>query len=256
MSESISEMQKPFIWAHRGASQHAPENTLAAFALAAAVGADGLELDVHLSYDGFPVVLHDERLDRTTDGSGEVSRWRLCDLQELDAGGWFGEDYQGETLPTLLEVLAMFSGHLKLNLEVKQAGAGLAVLDLLKEFPAADVVVSSFDRKLLKLLRRVDHDLPLAVLLDSGDWHRALRLAVEIDAVAFHPRADLISRPLLAACRRAGLPVHVWTVDRPDDVRRLIRAGVAGIFTNDPEAVAGIGLPGLRSRVEIPHLLG
>lgn len=233
-------MTRPLIWAHRGASALAPENTLAAFALAAAVGADGLELDIHLSHDGFPVVLHDDTLDRTTDGDGPVERWRLEDLQELDAGSWFSADYAGETLPTLLEVLAMFAGHLRLNLEVKDARAGLAVLDLLRDFPEADVLVSSFDRELLKVLRRAAPELPLAVLLDRDDWHRALALAVELGAVAFHPRADLVNRPMLTACRAAGLVVNVWTVDAPDAVRRLVRLGVDGLFANDPERVMAL----------------
>lgn len=228
-------MSRPFIWAHRGASNEAPENTLAAFALAAAYGADGLELDIHLSHDDVPVVLHDETLERTTDGQGPVASWRLSDLQELDAGSWFRADYAGENLPTLLEVLAMFSGHLRLNLEVKEARAGLAVLDLLRDFPAADVLVSSFDWRLLARLRQLDAELPLGLLLDDGDWHRALRTAVELRAATLHPPVARVSRPLIAACHAASLPVHAWTVDDPAAARSLARAGIDGLFTNDPD---------------------
>jgi glycerophosphoryl diester phosphodiesterase len=233
-------MKRPFIWAHRGASAEAPENTLSAFALAAAYGVDGLELDVHLTHDDIPVVIHDETLDRTTEGSGAVSDWRLPDLQQLDAGGWFGEDFAGEHVPTLREVLTVFAGHLRLNLEVKDARAGIVMLALLDEFPQADVVVSSFDRRLLERLRLLDAGLPIAVLLDDCDWHRALQTARQIDAVAFHPRADRVTRPMLSACRSMGLPVYAWTVDTPAVARSLVRAGVDGLFTNTPAEMMSV----------------
>lgn len=228
-----------FLYAHRGASAEAPENTMAAFRRALAVGADGIELDVHLSADGVPVVVHDETLERTTDGAGPVSARSLAGLASLDAGGWFAPEFSGEGLPTLAEVLRLLAGRLRLNLEVKDARAGLAVLDLLRHFPQTDAVLSSFDHSLLARLRRVAPDLPLAMLVAAGDWHRTLAKAASLRACAFHPHVDLISRPLLAACRRLDLPVYVWTVDDPDVARSLARIGVAGLFTNDPAGLRG-----------------
>lgn len=230
-------MNRPLLWAHRGASAQAPENTLSAFAIACAAGADGLELDVHLSRDGAAVVLHDETVDRTTNGRGLVANFTLRELQELDAGSWFSPRFAGERLPSLVEVLESFSGRIALNLEVKQVSAGQAVLDLLRRYPHAEVLVSSFDWSLLVKLRRLDAGLPLAVLLETRDWHRALAAASRINAVALHPRADLLSRPLLTACRRLDLPVVPWTIDRPRQLSRLWRRGVAGVFTNDPGAL-------------------
>jgi glycerophosphoryl diester phosphodiesterase len=223
-----------FLYAHRGASAEAPENTLAAFRRALEAGADGIELDVHLSADGVPVVIHDDTLERTTDGRGPVARSSLAVLRELDAGSWFAPDFSGEPLPTLEETLHLLAGRLRLNIEVKEARAGMAVVELLRQFPQADVVISSFDHGLLARLRRIDPDLPLAVLLDRGDWHRALARAEALHACAFHPYVALVGRPLLAACRHLQLPVYAWTVDAPGRARTLMRAGVAGLFTNDP----------------------
>lgn len=231
-------LARPFIWAHRGASQDAPENTLAAFRLAERSGADGLELDIHVSRDGVPVVIHDETLDRTTDTSGLVGALTWQQLQTLDAGSWFSSAWAGQRIPGLVEVLREFGDHLRINVEIKENRAGEAVLATLAAFPQADVVVSSFDQELLGSMRRLAPDLALAVLFEHGNWRRAVRLADEIAAVAFHPEAGLVSRPLVAACRACGLPVHTWTVDDVGRARFLMRAGVAGIFTNDPALFA------------------
>jgi glycerophosphoryl diester phosphodiesterase len=230
-------MQRPFLWAHRGASRIAPENTMAAFATAVELGVDGLELDIHLSRDGIPVVIHDESLERTTDGQGLVADASLEQLQQLDAGGWFSPQFIGESLPTLAEVLSEFSAKLRLNLELKEFSAGIEVLSLLRQHSAAEVVISSFDYDLLKGLRSLDEALPLAVLFDDGNWRQAVRLADEISACAFHPAGNLVCRRMVAACRNLALPVSVWTVDQETQARSLVRMGVSGLFTNDPGAL-------------------
>ncbi|MDT8442236.1 MAG: glycerophosphodiester phosphodiesterase family protein [Desulfuromonadales bacterium] len=230
-------MSRLLLWAHRGASAVAPENTLSAFAAACAAGADGLELDIQLSRDGAAVVLHDETVDRTTNGRGPVANFSLRELQRLDAGFWFSPRFVGERLPSLVEVLDAFAGRIVLNLEIKQVRAGLVVLGLLRRYPHAEVLISSFNWPLLVQLRRLDVSLPLAVLLETRDWHRAVAVAGQVDAVSLHPRADLVSRPLLAACRRLDLPVIPWTIDRPRQLTRLWCRGVAGVFTNDPGAL-------------------
>jgi glycerophosphoryl diester phosphodiesterase len=226
-------MKQLFLYAHRGASAEAPENTLAAFHRALAVGADGIELDVHLSRDGVPVVIHDDTLERTTDGTGRVAAQTLDRLQALDAGSWFAPHFAGEALPTLAATLHLLAGRLRLNLEVKDARAGMAVCGMLAQFPQADAVVSSFDLALLGRLRRESPALSLAVLADDG-WHRAVAWAVGLRACAFHPRAELVSRLLLAVCRRLRLPVYAWTVDDPARALALARIGIDGLFTNDP----------------------
>lgn len=237
INESLAGMKRPFIWAHRGASLSAPENTMAAFSAAVEHGADGLELDIHLSQDGVPVVIHDEMLERTTDGRGPVAEATLSQLRQLDAGGWFSQEFVGEPLPTLEEVLIAFSGQLCLNLELKEFAAGVEVLALLRRYPDAEVVVSSFDYVLLKRLRSIDEALPLAVLFYEGNWRQAIRFAGEISACAFHPAGNQVTRRMVAVCKQLGLPVSVWTVDQAHHARSLVRMGVSGLFSNDPDAL-------------------
>ena len=224
----------PFLYAHRGASAQAPENTLAAFRCAIEARADGVELDVHLSADGVPVVIHDATLERTTDGSGPVDLLAAAELATLDAGSWFAPAFAAEPLPTLAAVLDLLVGRLRINVELKDAAAGLAVLDLLPCFPGAEVVLSCFDRAALHALRRADPRVPLAVLSEESGWHRLIPEALTLGATALHLRADVVTRPLVAAARATGLPVYAWTVDAPGAVRTLLRAGVTGLFTNDP----------------------
>ena len=226
-----------FIWAHRGAAADAPENTLVAFAAAEAAGADGIELDVHLSRDGVPVVIHDERVERTTDGHGAVAELCLAELRRLDAGSWFSPLFSGEPIPVLDEVLDWADDRLRLNIEIKDVRAGRALLDLLPRYPRARVLVSSFDHRLLAELRRRDGNLPLGFLYEDVGWRRVLRRALACGAESLHPREDRVHRPLLAACKSHGLAVYPWTVDDPGRIRALRRLGIDGFFTNDPLVV-------------------
>ncbi len=226
-----------FLWAHRGASAVAPENTLAAFRAAESAGADGIELDVHLSRDGIPVVIHDETLERTSNGHGRVARWNAAELARLDAGGWFSPEFSGERIPTLEQVLVWAGERLRVNIEIKTAAAGAAVLRLLRDFPNSRVLVSSFDHRLLPQLRQQDSSLPLGVLGETHFWRRGVLRAAASGAESYHPRVDRVSRPLLLACRSAGLVVYPWTVDAVAEVNRLLLLGVSGLFTNDPRSV-------------------
>lgn len=226
--------RKPFVWAHRGASGRAPENTLAAFRAAEADGADGIELDVHLSRDGVAVVIHDEYLDRTCNGKGPVHSVDLVELRALDAGGWFGEEFAGERLPTLAEVLEWAGDRLRLNIEIKDAAAAREVLALLQDRSGVNVLVSSFDHRLLARLRDKAPLLPLGFLWEGRFWHRALSRAVTAGAESFHPRADRTSRQLVESCHRRGLRVYSWTVDDPQQAQKLVRLGIDGLFTNSP----------------------
>jgi glycerophosphoryl diester phosphodiesterase len=230
-------MSRLFIWAHRGAAAKAPENTMAAFLAAEAAGADGIELDVHLSRDGVPVVIHDATVDRTTDGQGSVARMTQERLRQLDAGGWFHPSFVGETVPTLEEVFAWAGDRLRLNVEIKAVAAGLAVIELLRDYPLVRVLLSSCDHRLLERLRQQNPDLPLGFLVESRFWRRTVRRAARCGAESVHPRYDLFSRSLAAVCQRHGLAVHCWTVDRPDVCASLRRRGVDGVFTNDPALI-------------------
>ncbi len=231
---AVADMTQPFIWAHRGACCCTPENTLSAFSAAVEAGADGIELDIHLSRDGVPVVIHDETLERTTDGCGFVAEKTAQQLRQLDAGSWFSADFDGESIPLLEDVLRTFGDQLRLNLELKDLHAGMVVLKLLNQYPSADILISSFNYDLLKHLRSVDADLPIAVLFEIGSWRHAVKVAKELSACAFHPALNQMNDAMIAACTETALPVFVWTVDDVCAARRLIDQGVSGLFTNDP----------------------
>lgn len=228
---------EPFIWAHRGASAEAPENTLVAFDLALRQGAQGVELDVHLSRDGVPMVIHDETLDRTSNGRGRVSGQTSRALQTLDAGGWFSPAYSGERIPTLEQVLQLVGAQARINIEIKSSAAGAAVLTLLQRYPASRVLVSSFDHRLLARLRGLAPELALGFLVDSPWWRSGLGRALASGGESLHPRQELVSRPMLQACHRAGLKVYPWTVDASQRGAELVRLGCDGLFTNCPGAL-------------------
>ena len=223
-----------FIWAHRGASAVAPENSMAAFRAAEVTGADGIELDIHLSRDGIPVVIHDETVDRTTNGSGPVAAKNIAELLDLDIGSWFSADYAGERIPLLTEVLAWIGSRMRLNIEIKDQHAGQAVLAVLKDFPAADVLVSSFNHKALVRLRQIDNRLPIAFLTESPFWRLAVRRALDCSAESFHPKAVFLTRNLVSFCHAHGLKVYPWTDGKLLREKEMRRRGVDGFFTDLP----------------------
>jgi glycerophosphoryl diester phosphodiesterase len=230
-------MSEIFVWAHRGASALAPENTLAAFRAAEAAGADGLELDVQLSRDGVPMVLHDETLDRTSDGRGPVAERPLEQLKRLDAGSWFSADFAGEKIPTLQEALHWGGSRLRFNIEIKDSAAGQAVLELSRSYAQASIVVSSFDHDLLQRLRCAAPNLPLAFLGGNPDWVTAVERAAACAAESFNPRYDYLSAEMVIDCHRRGLAVYPWTVDAVAELKHCRRLGVDGVFCNNPGQV-------------------
>ena len=223
--------------AHRGASGTAPENTLAAFRRAAAVGAAMIELDVQLTRDGHLVVLHDDTLDRTTDGSGLLADHTLAEVERLDAGRWFGAAFAGERVPTLRAVLAAID--VPLNVELKAGGGAPLVVSALAVVEAAGalerVVFSSFEWELLEAMRAQSSRATVAVLSAEPSILDAVRLAGRIGATAVHLRKDLVTSAAVLVAARAGLVIRAWTVNDAEEKRRLEDAGVAGIFTDYPE---------------------
>ncbi len=228
------------IIAHRGNSSEAPENTLAAFASAAGLPADGVELDVHLSADGVPVVIHDARLERTTNGRGEVSALRAEALEALRAGLWFDPPFPEEGVPRLESVLALLAGSaLEVHLELKsgeQPYAGLAgkvAEAVTRQGLDGRVVLSSFDHAGLAAAAREAPHLPRAALVSARlaePWHYLRRHGFE----ALHADYRAVDAALVEGCHEAGLAVRVYTVDDADTALRLAAMGVDGIMTNVP----------------------
>lgn len=226
--------------AHRGASALAPENTMAAFEKAVELGADTLELDLHLTRDNELVVIHDDTLDRTTDGLGPVHVRSLEELKRLDAGRWFGERFVGERVPTLAEVLQRFAGKVPLALEVK-AGSALfpgieerVVSTLRRHSAIGQTAVASFDHYALQRLKEIEPTLRTAALLVGRPVSiSALASPAKADAVALE--ASLVTKTEVEACRVAGLQLVVWVVNEPAQMRHFIGLGVDGIITDRPD---------------------
>jgi glycerophosphoryl diester phosphodiesterase len=239
--------------AHRGASAQAPENTLPAFEAAVQRGADALELDIRLTADGAPVVIHDATLDRTTDRTGPVSAQTLANLRSVDAGWKYTPDggqtypYRGKDarIPTLGEVLWAFP-RLPVLVEIKEPEAQDAVRRvLLQEDAAARCVVASEVQEALRVFdeppfARGASGAEISTLYRTTLFRRRPRpVRYRLLSVPERYRGLTVpTRRFVAAARTLGCPVHVWTVDRPAAARRLWGNGVAGIVTNLPEAIA------------------
>lgn len=233
----------PVIFAHRGASAHAPENTLGAFKLALELGAHGIELDAKLSADGDIVVIHDATVDRTTDGLGRVSHLTLAALRELDAGVKFSESYRGEKVPTLQEVFELVGSRAIINIELTNYSTpkdGLAdrVCQLVKDFGLTkNILFSSFLPSNLKRTRKLLPEVPRGILAMGGwlgFWARMFGIRYG-KYQALHPKLDDVSVQQVAHVHRLGRRIFSWTVNAAEDMHRLFTWGVDGIFTDDPK---------------------
>ncbi len=232
--------RRPLILAHRGACRQAPENTLAAFELAARMNVDGIEFDVQLSADGVPVVIHDETLERTSDSQGMVRNRTLAVLRRLDCGSWFAAEFAGQRMPTLDEAVEAFPA--LLNIEVKNGahpytGIEAAVLEVLRRHAALDrAVVSSFDHSACRRLHDLEPALRTAILFRGAPVDPSLD-ALAAGARAIHPAHTFAYPWLVKAAHEAGLEVGVWTVDEEADLARVVEVGVDSIITNTPDRV-------------------
>lgn len=234
-----------FIFGHRGASADAPENTLTAFRLALEQGAEGVELDVTLSADGVPVVIHDDTVDRTTNGTGRVSALTVAQLKTLEAGypAKFGDKFADERLPTLTEVFQTLGTRAMINVELKRdvsPGHTLAqktVAVIHHQQMSQRVWLSSFYYDNLRRVKAVDPALPVGLLYDPTEPGRVAQawLAPGVRAEAHHPHHLLVNSLTRGWFRARGLRVNVWTVNAETHLRRLMRLGVDGIITDKPE---------------------
>lgn len=239
----MGETGRIVVYAHRGASGTRPENTMAAFREAVALGADGIETDVHLSRDGRLVLCHDETLDRTTDGRGLVAAhdWRA--LETLDAGSWFGPEYAGERLPLLEELLAYLAPlDLRLNIELKSGvviypGLEAAVVELVRRYGMAGrVIVSSFNHFSLVEIKRTAPEIATAILYMEGLVDPWL-YARHVGADALHPFFYGVRPELVAGAHAAGLRINPWPVNEAEHIKAMIQAGVDGIISDYPGRV-------------------
>lgn len=235
----MSTRKTPLVIAHRGASGTAPENTMAAFRQAVEMGADMIELDVQRTKDGQVVVIHDATLKRTTNGTGEVREHTYAEIEQLDAGSWFGEEqeFAGERVPLLKEVLEYTKDKCALNIELKNIpyddpGLAQAVVDLIREtgFPLEQIIISSFDHSCLRQIVELEPNLATACLFS----HYPASLA-GLDTKILHPSWQVIRPEFMSWVKDGDRKVNVWTVDKPERWDWLIEAGIDGIITNYPE---------------------
>lgn len=231
-------LPRPAVIAHRGFSAIAPENTIAAVEASIDAGAGMVEVDVLLSADGAVVCIHDDTVDRTTDGSGRVAELTLAELKRLDAGGRFDRRFRDERIPTLDEVLAVARGRILVNVEIKEE----APVGIVPRVAAAirghgmeqRVLLSSFAVHTLRRAVTEAPEIPRALLVDTlrGDtW----QLAREIGVVAVNPKRKLADEGFVAEAHRRGMAVLPYTVNRRRAMERLIRIGVDGVFTDRPD---------------------
>jgi glycerophosphoryl diester phosphodiesterase len=245
--------------AHRGAAGLAPENTLAAFKLALELGVDGTELDLQATKDGSVVVIHDDTVDRTTDGRGRIGDLTLEEIRRLDAGAKFGAAFRGERIPTLQELIDLVKAggndRFRLNLEIKFADGRegqppdleervLAVLRDADFLPR--VITQSFFHPSAAKMKRLAPSIPAGLLVGQRRQPPDPAAAVRDHGVDYYaPHFSLVTADLIRALHRERIPVVTWTVNDPADMRRLIGLGLGtlpgdGIISDYPDRLASL----------------
>jgi len=237
MNNKLKTKKSCLVCGHRGASGQAPENTLAAFRLAIDMGVDMCELDVQQTRDVRFAVIHDDTLGRTTNGRGAVWKRDLAELQKLDAGRWFGKSFAGERVPSLEEGIAVARGRIKLNIELKVHGhernvAGLLVDTIRRESFEDECLVSSFDHKLADEVKSIAPEFAVGYIFGAQEFDERIFFG-PVDILSAH--FPLITEKFMKKVRDHHKQIHAWTVDRPEDMRRMIEIGVDVIITNFPD---------------------
>lgn len=218
---------------HRGAKAHVAENTLASFQQALNLGADGIELDVHVSADGELVVIHDFTVDRTTNGTGEVHKLTLAELKQLKVEG-------NHIIPTLDEVVDLIGKKCFVNIEMKGRHTAQPVSDFVdtyvkeKGYTYNDFLVSSFQREELQNISLMNPDIQLGILTQAS-VKQAMEWAGEFSAKAIHPHFSLLTKSNVKKAKDAGLKVYTWTVNDNEDIQRIKAYDIDGIISDYPE---------------------
>jgi len=225
-------MNEFILFAHRGASGYEPENTLSAFELALSMGAQWIELDVY-AVDGELVVIHDDRLERTTNGTGLVMDKSFSYLRSLDAG-------KGQRIPLLREVFDLVCDRAGINIELKGPKTAAPVSALIaavlteRRMTAEQFIVSSFNHQELLRFKAMQPEIRLGALVSGVPW-RNVRFAEKMGAYAVHAGMNIVTRRFVANTHHRGLKIFVYTVNTWEDLKRIQDMGVDGVFTNYPD---------------------
>lgn len=234
--------------AHRGASFYAPENTHSAFELAIEMEAEMIELDLMMSKDGVPVVIHDDNLERTTGVVGAVSDHTLEELKQFETGAWFSEKFAGESFPTLEEVLAYTKHTIAVNIEIKteavtddiEGGIVDKAIALVKAAGIEkEVIFSSFDYRVMEHLNLLAPDIPKALLYESSQSGNLTptQLVEKYKVDAFNCSHRQLSEEWIEELTAAQIPFFIYTVNDEELMKTLIKSGAAGIFSDKPDVL-------------------
>ncbi len=235
-------MRRPLVTSHAACKGHAPENTLAGIEAALRLGADAIEIDVHCTSDGVPVLIHDDAVDRTTDGTGSVHEMTFDAVRALDAGArQFAPQFQGQRIPTLAEVLDLTAGKALLQIEIKQAGIEDRVAAAVRDAGAIESCeVHSFAAKCVRAMRDVEPRIAAALLTDGRrviDWQEFFSFALSLDAQGVSVYHSWATPERVRQGQLRSLTFMVWTVDDEGDMRTMVDAGVDSICSNFPDLV-------------------
>ena len=235
-------MRLPLVTSHAGCKGHAPENTLPGIESALALGADAIEIDVQCTADGVPVLMHDERVDRTTDGSGSIREMPLDVVRALDAGAHqFAAQFRSALVPMLAEVIELTKGKALLQIEVKQPGIEEHIVGVVR---AADAVsaceVHSFYPPIVRAARALEPRMAAALLTEGSrvvDWSDFWGFALSLNAQGVSVHYSHVAGERVREAQRRSLTFMTWTVDEVADIERMIEAGVDSICSNYPDRV-------------------
>lgn len=229
----MSIINNQIVIAHKGASGHAPENTLRSFRKAVEYSAQMIELDIHETLDGKLVCLHDSTVDRTTNGNGAVHSFTYKELRELDAG-------EGERIPLLEEVIKFAYRKIQVNIELKVIGVEKKVLEIVESHRMLqDIIISSFFHGTLATVRDLNELVETGVLVNKPK-DELVRYALDFKANAINPLHELVNLDLIVDAHNAGLKVYPWTVNDAQIMKQLYSVGVDGLITDFPDIAADV----------------
>ncbi|MFC7366789.1 glycerophosphodiester phosphodiesterase [Vreelandella zhaodongensis] len=275
LEQQLKDLESFQVIAHRGASGHAPESTMAAYELAHEWGVDYLELDIQITSDGELVAFHDDAIDRTSDGEGKINDYTLEELKALDIGTWFNEAnadkadaaFEGAQILTLDDLFERFGNETRYYIETKSPhlnpGLEEALVETLEAHDMIEngrVLVQSFEQDSLLKMRELNENVPLIQLvwyhtdeeddtqlkewtnvtpgpaqITDEDFQAVAEYAVGIGTNATYEGEDVIDADFMRQAQANGLPVHIYTINETDDMQRLIDWGVDGLFTDYPD---------------------
>ncbi|QDZ93449.1 glycerophosphodiester phosphodiesterase [Bacillus altitudinis] len=230
-----------YIIAHRGSSSAAPENTIAAFDVAVEQGADYIELDVQMTMDQHVVVIHDDTVDRTTNGNGLVKSYTLDQLKKLDAGSWFDHQYTNERIPTLQEILERYSQRIGILIEIKhpkrQIGIEKAVARIINRFAySRHIIIQSFDVHALQRIKAFAPSLRTALIIKPDAFKLTKRKLTTYSSFAncLNMKKTMINKWWIDRIHSFGMEVFIWTVKDQKTADRIKKYPIDGVVTDNP----------------------